>query len=148
MSHEEMVPAGWHDMSAYRYIALENKKAMVGRVFATQLPSIRAQMSITHEIVDEKRSLAELLLERPLPIGVTHVSTSETAPNEVRRVFRFQDPIHGWLIQQAQTFKKDGERLYTVLLTADPLHFNSAEAEVKKSKRMLALGGIQAAADA
>jgi hypothetical protein len=139
-ARSEIVPEGWEDASAYRYVAPE-KRAMVGRIFAQQLPGIRAQLSVTFEVVDGARSLAELLLERPLPIGVTHVSTSEVAHDEIRRVFRFQDPIHGWLIQQSQTYKKDGDRLYTTLLTADPLQFSAAEAEMKKSKRTLLLGG-------
>jgi hypothetical protein len=133
-------PTGWQDRSAYRFLAPEQKQ-MVGHLMAAQLPNIRAQMSITWESVDEEASLADLMVARPLPFGVTHVSTGQIVgtPPQLRRVFRFSDPLHGWLIQQSQTFIKEGNRLYVVLLTADPLHFTAAEKTAHQSSRIVHL---------
>ena len=105
-------PESWQDWSAYRFLA-PDKKAMMGRLMVAQLPSIRGQMSITFIDVAEDASLAELVAERPLPMGVTHISTSGITgtPPQVRRVYWFTDPLRGWLIQQSQPFLKDGGRL-------------------------------------
>jgi hypothetical protein len=130
-------PKGWHDRSTYRFMAPE-KKAFVGRIMSAQLPTIRAQLSITSEEVDASIPLATTMSARPLPKGVVAVSATDES-EKVTRVFRFTDPIHGWLIQQSQTFIKDGTRLYTILLTADPMNFAVAEQEASRSSRVLQL---------
>ena len=131
-----LAPEGWQDWSAYRFLAPERKQ-MVGRLLTAQLPGIRGQLTITWEPVENK-TLAQLMLERPLPFGVMHVGTTEDA-GKVRRVFRFQDPLKGWLIQQSQTFILADGRLYTMTLSADPMHFAACEADMKNSRRTLQL---------
>lgn len=131
-------PAGWNDWSAVRFVAPENQK-MVGRIFSKQIPKIRAQLSVTWEDLDAETTIDNLLDERPLPEGVQHIGGANVPGDKpgFRRVYRFSDPINGWLIQQAQTFILDGKKLYTITLTSDPLHFDAAEAEMKKSRKTL-----------
>jgi hypothetical protein len=133
-------PNGWHDRSTYRFMA-PDKKVIVGRIMSAQLPTIRAQLSITSEEIDESMALESIMTERPLPHGVVPVSSTDVGgqPPQFKRVFRFNDPINGWLIQQSQTFIKDGNRLYTILLTADPLNFTAAEQEASRSSRIIQL---------
>jgi hypothetical protein len=132
-------PAGWQDWSAVRFIAPENEK-MVGRLFAKQIPKIRAQLTITWELLEQPTTLEDFLAARPLPEGVQRVSEGDVTEGDqagFRRVFRFTDPINGWLIQQAQTFVIDDQKAYTITLTSDPLHFDAATAEMKKSRKLL-----------
>jgi hypothetical protein len=131
-------PAGWNDWSSVRFVAPENQK-MVGRIFNKQMPKIRAQLSVTWEDLEAETTIDALLDARPLPDGVQHIGGAHVAGAHpaFRRVYRFSDPINGWLIQQAQTFVLDGKKLYTITLTSDPLHFDAAETEMKKSKKTL-----------
>jgi hypothetical protein len=137
MTTMTLEPKGWLNRSTYRFMA-PDKKAIVGRIMSAQMPSIRAQLSITSEDVAESVALQAILATRPLAPGVTPVSVTEVA-GQVTRVFRFNHPLHGWMIQQSQTFIKAGTRLYTILLTADPLNFAAAEQEARRSPRFVQL---------
>jgi hypothetical protein len=133
-------PAGWLDWSAYRFLAPE-KKQITGRLLPGQMQGIRGQLTVTWEDVEESKTLDELLAERPLPMGINAVSEGEVPghSDRHRRVYRFADPLRGFLIQRSETYIKDGKRLYVMALSASPLDFAACEAEIQKSKRTIQL---------
>ena len=136
-------PVGWTNVSAYRFIA-PDRKQMMGRLMPMQMPGIRAQLTVTSEIVDEKLSLNALVAERPLPMGVTPISEEnleavEGGQPRLKRVYRFSDPLRGWLIQRSETFIKEDNHLYVTLLSSNPMDFEACEGEITTSRRVLVL---------
>lgn len=135
-----LAPSGWEDVSAIRYMApATSQQAVVGKLLPKQVSHVRDQMTVVWETIEDAPTLEAILQERPLYEGIQVISQQALSATRAKRVYRFNDPLDGTVIQQSQEFVLDGRTLYTMTITSDPIRFGSVVKQMQTSKRTITL---------
>ena len=130
------LPEGWRNESVLCFIAPPNEQR-AGMLVKQKTSALRASYSVVWEEADADLDIEALQAHAPPPAKVVGLKTSVEShqPPVLRRTFRYTDPLSGAVLQQEQTLIAVAEHLYTVTLTAEPLHFAEHRKDIAQSPR-------------
>ena len=126
------LPEGWSERSIASFAGPEPKQNR-----ASKTARLRTAFTVSTDELREGETLETIKAETRTPPGVDVVRdeiTHDELPS-YRRVFRFQDPMTGTLIQQQyQIFFLEGRR-YTAILSCEPMRYGPESRNVELHPR-------------
>lgn len=126
------LPDDWTDRSIASFAGPEPKQMR-----SSKAARLRTSFTVSTDDAEPTETLEAIMAQTRTPPGVD-VILDELTPEPMRsyrRVFRFQDPMTGTLIQQQyQIFFHEGRR-YTAILSCEPMRYGPESRNVELHPR-------------
>lgn len=135
------VPESWDDQSVLSFVA-PSETLRRGMLVKSAPQPLRANYTVFWEALpSDQVTYDELRALKPLApnVNVLEDRCLSESPPAWFRMYRYKDPLTGWIIQQSQRIEVQGSQLYTVTLTADPMSYRDKADEVEASTVLLEL---------
>jgi hypothetical protein len=129
------IPPDWNDQSVLSFLAPQQAQR-VGMLVKSAPPALRASYTVFWEpLAEPSITYEQLCAMKPAANGVTLLDERPLGCTEVGlyRMYRYRDPITGWIVQQSQTIRVRGDQLVSATLTADPMTFADRAREIERS---------------